>query len=266
MFWENSFIADTNTVKPDWVADRKQDEDMAKVNKSEQIKRVFDQVEWQDAHRDHSLEALTPDEQMEITLFHSFKQDPYYKHHMRSYLARYAEDMDQTILAVESGDHEVDPNDHVKFDRVSLFDFRRTLPQKEREPKLDNKGRAWGSGKRKNALAVANVYAGSGKVTVNGRPLLQYFLLPSQRQRILLPLIVTHYTCLVDITINVRGGGTTGQCEACVPAIAKALQAYDVNTRPMLKYLRLLRNDSRRVERKKPGLLKARKGQTYVRR
>jgi len=64
----------------------------------------------------------------------------------------------------------------------------------------------------------------------------------------------------------VSGGGTTGQAEACVPAIARALQAYDVETRPVLKYLRLLRNDPRRVERKKPGLLKARKGQTYVRR
>lgn len=91
-------------------------------------------------------------------------------------------------------------------------------------------------------------------------------MLPSQRQRILLPLTVTHYTCLLDVEINVRGGGTTGQCEACVPAIANAIQAYDVNARAVLKYLRLLRNDPRRVERKKPGLLKARKGQTYVRR
>jgi len=51
----------------------------------------------------------------------------------------------------------MDPDDFVKFDRINLFDFRRTLPQKEREPKLDSKGRAWGSGKRKNAIAVANV-------------------------------------------------------------------------------------------------------------
>jgi small subunit ribosomal protein S9 len=165
-----------------------------------------------------------------------------------------------------TGITDTDPDDFTKFDRINLFDFRRTLPQKPREPKLDNKGKAWGSGKRKNALAVANVKAGSGKIIINGRPLLQYFMMPSQRQRILLPLTVTQYTCLLDVEVNVRGGGTTGQCEACVPAIAKAIQAYDVNARPVLKYLRLLRNDSRRVERKKPGLLKARKGQTYVRR
>ena len=90
--------------------------------------------------------------------------------------------------------------------------------------------------------------------------------MPSQRQRILLPLSVTQYTCLLDVNITVRGGGLTGQCEAVVPAMSKALQAYDVETRPILKYLRLLRNDPRRVERKKPGLLKARKGQVYVRR
>lgn len=160
----------------------------------------------------------------------------------------------------------MDPDDFTKFDRINLFDFRRTLPQKPRQPKLDSKGRAWGHGKRKNAIAIAHVRAGSGKVTVNGRPLLQYFMMPSQRQRILLPLTVTQYTCLLDVTIHVHGGGTTGQCEACVPAIAKAIQSYDVEARPVLKYLRLLRNDPRRVERKKPGLLKARKGQTYVRR
>ena len=55
------------------------------------------------------------------------------------------------------GPHDYDPEDTVKFNRINLFDFRRTLPQKERQPKLDSKGRAWGSGKRKNAIAVANV-------------------------------------------------------------------------------------------------------------
>lgn len=78
-----------------------------------------------------------------------------------------------------TGITDTDPDDFTKFDRINLFDFRRTLPQKPREPKLDNKGKAWGSGKRKNALAVANVKAGSGKIIINGRPLLQYFMMPS---------------------------------------------------------------------------------------
>ena len=58
----------------------------------------------------------------------------------------------------------------------------------------------------------------------------------------------------------------TGQPEAIVPAIAKAIQNYDVNTRPILKYFKLMRHDPRQVERKKPGLPKARKGQVYRRR
>ncbi len=203
---------------------------------------------------------------MEVSLFHSYKQDPFYKHHLRTHLAKQAEQFNQYTLAFSRENHEVDPDDFVKFDRISLFDLRRSLPHKEREAKIDSSGKAWGSGKRKNARAVASVKAGSGKITVNGKPFLQYFLLPDQRQRLLLPLSVTQYTCLLDIAITVRGGGTTGQCEACVPAISRAIQAYDVNSRAILKYLRLLRNDPRRVERKKPGLLKARKGQTYVRR
>ena len=84
-------------------------------------------------------------------------------------------------MSIEREYYDMDPTDHIKFDRLNLFDFRRTLPHKEREAKLDSKNRAWGSGKRKNAIAVANVKAGTGKITINGRPLLQYFLLPSQR-------------------------------------------------------------------------------------
>ena len=160
----------------------------------------------------------------------------------------------------------MDANDYTKFDRINLFDFRRMLPKKERSDQVDKNGRAWGAGKRKGAKAMVNVRPGSGKITINGKPMHLYFHLPSQRYRVLYPLTATGYTCLLDIRIHVSGGGTTGQCEACQPAIARALQAFDVNTRPTLKALKLLRNDPRKVERKKPGLLKARKGQTYVRR
>ena len=82
----------------------------------------------------------------------------------------------------------------------------------------------------------------------------------------LLPLTVTNYTCLLDIEVRVWGGGLSGQSEACIPAIARALQSFDVGTRPVLKHMDLLRTDPRRVERKKPGLKKARKARTYVRR
>ena len=84
--------------------------------------------------------------------------------------------------------------------------------------------------------------------------MLEYFHLPYQRHKMLYPLTMTSYTCLLDVDIKVWGGGITGQCEACIPAIAKALQKYDVGTRPILKHLKLMRTDPRVVERKKPWL------------
>jgi len=53
--------------------------------------------------------------------------------------------------------------------------------------------------------------------------MIEYFLMPSQRHRVLLPLVVTQYTCLLDVNITVKGGGLSGQAEACIPAIAKAV-------------------------------------------
>lgn len=160
----------------------------------------------------------------------------------------------------------VDPDDFTKFDRINLFDFRRTLPQKERESNVDAQGRAWGFGKRKASSALVYLSAGTGKITVNGKPFTQYFQTPDERYKILQPLAVTAYTCLLDVNIRVSGGGITGQTEACVPAIARAIQNFDVKTRKPLKYMEMLHTDARQVERKKPGLQKARKGQVYRRR
>ena len=91
-----------------------------------------------------------------------------------------------------------------------MYDFRRALAMKEREAKLDVKGRSWGFGKRKRSKAVARVEPGNGKITVNGEPILNYFHSPSQRYRIMLPLTLTRYTCLLNVDIWVHGGGTTG--------------------------------------------------------
>ena len=101
-------------------------------------------------------------------------------------------------------------NDFVKFDRINLFDFRRALPQKDREAKLDKNGCAWGHGKRKSANANVRVKAGKGVININGVNILDYFHLPSQRHKILLPLTLTGYTCILDVDIWVRGGGLTG--------------------------------------------------------
>ena len=82
-------------------------------------------------------------------------------------------------------------NDYVKFDRINLYDFRRALPTKEREAKLDKFGCAWGFGKRKTSRAVVRIKPGRGTININGVNMLDYFHLPSQRYRILLPLSLT---------------------------------------------------------------------------
>lgn len=153
---------------------------------------------------------MTPEERTEIALFHSYKQDPYYKHHLRNFLSQFAEQVNNNILSFSNGRGDLDPNDYAKFDRINLFDFRRMLPKKERSDLIDKNARAWGYGKRKNARAIVNVKPGSGKVTINGKPMHLYFHLPSQRYRILQPLTMTGYTCLLDVNIHLHGGGYTG--------------------------------------------------------
>ena len=100
------------------------------------------------------------------------KQDPYYKHYIYNHLRKYAEDEDEINLNFPTSSLEkIDIYDHTKFDRLNLFDFRRNLPRKEREAKIDSKMRAYGFGKRKKSKAIASVLPGTGKITVNGKPL-----------------------------------------------------------------------------------------------
>ena len=158
-------------MKPHWLDDQADLEKM-KADQVSVMKDIIAEVDFKDKQRDHTLDTLTNSERQEIALFHSLKQDPFFKHHLRTFLSKFAEDYNDNGLTAVNGPHEVDPNDFVKFDRINLFDFRRTLPMKEREAKLDTKGKSWGSGKRKESLAVVNVQAGSGKITINGKPML----------------------------------------------------------------------------------------------
>ena len=73
---------------------------------------------------------------------------------------------------------KMDIYDHAKFDRLNLYDFRRNVPTRLREARIDSKARAWGYGKRKKARAMAIVQPGTGKINVNGKPILQSLFLP----------------------------------------------------------------------------------------
>ena len=123
-----------------------------------------------------------------------------------------------------------------------------------------------GTGRRKTAVARVRLAPGSGKVTVNGRPLESYFVIDSQRSLVLQPLARTETSTKFDIRVSVSGGGLTGQAGAVRHGIARALLKSDANLRPALKSDGLLTRDPRMRERKKYGQPGARKRFQYSKR
>ena len=114
-------------------------------------------------------------------------------------------------------------------------------------------------GRRKNAVARVKLTSGSGKITINARPLENYFPLETQRSEVLKPFVVTETINRYDVKVSVAGGGTVGQAGAVRLGIARSLVAIDEDSRPALRNAGLLTRDPRMVERKKYGQKKARK-------
>ena len=127
------------------------------------------------------------------------------------------------------------------------------------KPVLDNLGRSYATGKRKNAVARVWIKDGSGKIVINGKDVDKYFLRPVLNMLVNQPLELTNQKMNVDTTVTVSGGGMSGQAGAVRHGISKALTLLDPNLRPILKTEGLLTRDSRIVERKKYGRRKARR-------
>ena len=127
------------------------------------------------------------------------------------------------------------------------------------KPILDNLGRSYATGKRKNAVARVWIKDGSGKMVINGKDVDKYFLRPVLNMLVNQPLELTNKKMNVDTTVTVGGGGMSGQAGAVRHGISKALTLLDPNLRPILKTEGLLTRDSRIVERKKYGRRKARR-------
>jgi small subunit ribosomal protein S9 len=132
--------------------------------------------------------------------------------------------------------------------------------------KLDKYGRAYATGKRKNAIARVWIKPGTGKVTVNGRDLTVYFARPVLRMIIQQPLTVAKRTGQYDLVVTVVGGGLSGQAGAVRHGLAKALTHYEPELRSALKREGFLTRDSRVVERKKYGKRKARRSFQFSKR
>ena len=132
--------------------------------------------------------------------------------------------------------------------------------------KLDKNGRAYATGKRKNAVARVWIKPGRGLATVNGKPLDQYFARPVLRMILSQPLVVANRITQYDVTVSVSGGGLSGQAGAVRHGIAKALTNYEPDLRPTLKKEGFLTRNSRVVERKKYGHKKARRSFQFSKR
>ena len=134
------------------------------------------------------------------------------------------------------------------------------------QPKLDEFGRAYATGKRKNAVARVWLKPGSGKIEVNGRDSPVYFARPVLRMLISQPFVVSNRLGQFDVWATVKGGGLSGQAGAVRHGISRALTFYEPGLRPALKHGGFLTRDSRVVERKKYGKAKARRSFQFSKR
>ena len=132
--------------------------------------------------------------------------------------------------------------------------------------KLDKLGRAYATGKRKNAIARVWIKPGSGKIIVNDRALEVYFARPVLRMILRRPLDVANRATQYDLMVKVAGGGLSGQAGAVRHGLAKALTYFEPDLRPALKREGFLTRDSRVVERKKYGKKKARRSFQFSKR
>ena len=124
----------------------------------------------------------------------------------------------------------------------------------------------YATGRRKNYSARVYLKKGKGDISVNDRKLDEYFGRKVAQMLVMQPLELLDLSEKLDIKIKVKGGGSFGQAGAIRHGISRALTSFDEDLRPQLKKAGLLTRDPRRVERKKPGLVKARKSKQFSKR
>ena len=134
------------------------------------------------------------------------------------------------------------------------------------EQKLDPQGRAYATGKRKDAVARVWIMPGPGKITVNGKDHTDYFARPVLRMILMQPLVAANRSNQYDVKCTVRGGGLSGQAGAVRHGLSKALTYFEPELRPVLKKGGFLTRDARVVERKKYGKAKARRSFQFSKR
>ncbi|KAK3997653.1 ribosomal protein S5 domain 2-type protein [Cladorrhinum sp. PSN332] len=163
--------------------------------------------------------------------------------------------------------HQIHPKLKPQVVKDALSDFTRSIQAFQSEQTaaaVDKFGRTIGNGRRKASTARAFLVEGNGEVLINGKTLVDYFGRVHDRESAVWALHATGRLDKYNVWATVEGGGTTGQAEALTLAIAKALMAHEPALKPALPGC--VTRDPRRVERKKHGRVKARKGPTWVKR
>ena len=152
------------------------------------------------------------------------------------------------------------------FEALAAMSTNPPEPQIVYEPKIDAQGRAYATGKRKNAVARVWIKPGSGRITINDRDQEVYFARPVLRMMIAQPLQVSDRLTQFDVEVQVQGSGLSGQAGAIRHGISKALTYYEPSLRAVLKPHGFLTRDPRVVERKKYGRAKARRSFQFSKR
>ena len=175
-------------------------------------------------------------------------------------------------------ENEIETEETVVTDLADLQSLAATAPAADekpalkvsnaplREQELDAQGRAYATGRRKDAVARVWLKPGTGKITINGRDQEVYFARPTLRLVINQPFTVTERTGQYDVVCTVKGGGLSGQAGAVKHGISQALSKFEPVLRATIKAAGFLTRDSRVVERKKYGRAKARKSFQFSKR
>lgn len=265
LYPELQFLTESRRVMPSIYENRR----FIDIIKDEDEQRLYhgiiEKVEEEDTERDHSRSSLSDHEKLEMQIYTTIKRDPYYKHYIYNCLRYESEFMNAQVNDLSMAIAADNYNMRIKFDPIEVPMMEKINQTQGFVEKIIN-GKAWGAGRRKTARAIAAVQPGSGTITVNGKPINDYFIIPQQRRIVLKPIRVANYTSVLDIELWVRGGGTMGQAKACIPAIAKALSRFDPAIRKMMEDTRFVYSDGRMRERKHYGKKRARKGRVFRRR
>jgi small subunit ribosomal protein S9 len=173
---------------------------------------------------------------------------------------------ERPLSAEEQARKEAEEEEKAKREAALTSDSEEEQAASRAPAKMEGDSRYLATGKRKNAIARVTLLPGDGKVTINGRPIEEFFPRPLHRTTALQPLVITGYENSVDVRVRVHGGGISGQAGAVRHGIARALIEVDSELRGELKRRGFLTRDARAKERRKAGLKKARKRPQFSKR